>query len=259
MTRKPKTNLRALLPAPLRRLAKRVLLGSTSYCAHIFFRMLINKTQNFGHVKWLGHPIWQNILDLWVIQETIAELKPQLLIECGTNRGGSALFYAHLFDLLGHGRVITIDIERMHNLVHPRITFLIGSSVDPHVVKAVGASVGQCSGPIMVVLDSDHSAPHVLLEMQLYSPFVTLGSFLLVQDGVIDTFDAFRAWRPGPLHAIRVFLASHPEFTVDGERSTRFVITHHPDGWLRRVRLAAASQSLPAATWQGAHTLEHGS
>src|SRR5438132_10433130 len=64
-----------------------------------FFRDLVRKTKNFGSVTWLGQPIWQNVLDLWTIQETIAEVRPRLLIETGTNRGGSSLFYANLFDL----------------------------------------------------------------------------------------------------------------------------------------------------------------
>ena len=59
----------------------------------LFFRDLIRKTGNFGSTTWLGHPIWQNVLDLWTIQETIAEVRPTLLIECGTNRGGSSLFF----------------------------------------------------------------------------------------------------------------------------------------------------------------------
>src|SRR5258708_550322 len=93
----------------------------------VFFQELIAKTNNFGSVTWLGYPIWQNILDLWTIQETIALVRPALLIECGTHRGGSARFFAHLFDLMGGGQVVTVDVERRHDLSHPRITFLIGS------------------------------------------------------------------------------------------------------------------------------------
>src|SRR5882724_347619 len=102
-----------------------------------FFRDLIAKTENFSHVTWLGQPVWQNVLDLWIMQETIAEVKPALLIETGTNRGGSALFFAHLFDLLNHGEVITIDVEKMHDITHPRITFLIGSSIATEDVDQV--------------------------------------------------------------------------------------------------------------------------
>jgi cephalosporin hydroxylase len=76
-----------------------------------FFTRLIEKTENFGHLRWLGKPVWQNLFDLWTIQETIYNIRPSLLIECGMNRGGSSYFFATLFDLMGYGRVITIDIK----------------------------------------------------------------------------------------------------------------------------------------------------
>jgi cephalosporin hydroxylase len=215
----------------LKKLARR-------FCApvvhRLFFADLIHKTANFSSVKWLGHPIWQNILDLWIIQETIAEVKPELLIECGTNRGGSSLFYANLFDLMGKGFVVTIDVEKLHNLSHPRVTYLLGSSTSPAIVETVRNRVANCQGPVLVILDSEHSQKHVAGELEAYSPLVTPGSYCLVQDGVIDTFRDFRAGRPGPLPAILAFLKSSNDFEVDEERSTRFFISHHPHGWLRR-------------------------
>src|SRR5947209_2964909 len=135
-----------------------------------FFGDLIEKTENFGHVTWLGRPVWQNVFDLWVMQETIAEIKPALLIETGTNRGGSALFFAHLFDLMGHGNVVTIDVEKVHDLSHPRITFLLGSSISAQVVGNVQALARAATGPVMVTLDSDHRAPHVRAELHAYAP-----------------------------------------------------------------------------------------
>ncbi len=210
---------RALAKEPLRR---------------AFFTELIARTSNFDEMRWLGTPIWQNVLDLWTIQETIAELKPALLIEVGTNRGGSALFYAHLMDLLGTGRLLTIDIERLHQLDHPRIEFLLGSSTDPSVVAKVKAAAEAADGPVMVILDGDHSESHVAQELELYAPLVTSGSWLLSQDGVIDQLGLFADSRPGPLAANRGFLAKHPEFEHDRDRNERLMLTHHPYGWLRR-------------------------
>jgi cephalosporin hydroxylase len=201
----------------------------------LFFTDLIEKTNNFGDITWLGQPVWQNALDLWTIQETIFEVKPELLVECGTNRGGSAFFYAQLFDLMGSGHVITVDIERIHEISHPRITFLLGSSVAPEVLEQMHSTVSSARGPVMVILDSDHSASHVSKELESYSPFVTPGSFMLVQDGVIDVLGIFRRARPGPLPAIRRFLKRHPEFEADLTKSSRFLLTHHPLGWLRRM------------------------
>lgn len=190
---------------------------------------LIAKTKNYSTITWLGKPIWQSVLDLWTIQETIAEVRPALLIETGTNRGGSALFYAHLFDLIGSGNVVTVDVEELHELSHPRITFVRGNSVDSDVVDKVSREVHTANGPVMVILDSDHSPNHVAKELEAYSSFVTPGSFILVQDGVIDVLPIFGG-TPGPLAAIEQFVQRHPEFTVDDERNGRFLVTHHPKG-----------------------------
>jgi cephalosporin hydroxylase len=199
-----------------------------------FFTDLIRKTENFGKTTWLGRPIWQNVLDLWTIQETIYDVKPELLIECGTNRGGSSYFYAQLFDLMGKGRVVTIDIEKMHDLAHPRVKYILGSSVAVETLDAVQAEFDATAGPVMVILDSDHSRDHVAMELEAYNGFVTPGSYILAQDGVMDTLPIASNGKPGPLPAILNFLTRHPEFEVDRERNERFIITHHPMGWMRR-------------------------
>jgi cephalosporin hydroxylase len=196
---------------------------------------LIRHTDNFERVTWLGHPVWQSVMDLWTLQETIAEVRPALLIECGTWKGGSALFAAHLFDLMGQGTVISVDIKKFHDLSHPRITFLIGDCASEDVVTRIRAVAENVEGPILVMLDSDHSAEHVSKELRAYAPLVTLGSFLHVQDGVIDLQRQFVDARPGPLRAIEDFLSANPAFQADSARSARFLITHHPKGWLRRV------------------------
>ena len=195
---------------------------------------LIQHTDNYGKNYWLGKPIWQPTLDVWTLQETIFEVKPDLLIECGTYKGGSAWFFGDLFELMGKGRVITVDIEKLHDTSHPRVTYLIGDCASPQIVQQIRAERDKVSGPVMVILDSDHKADHVTRELNAYHSFVTPGSFLHVQDGVIDVQQRFATARPGPLKAIEAFVAEHPEFEVDLQRSNKFLITHHPKGWLRR-------------------------
>jgi cephalosporin hydroxylase len=203
--------------------------------ARLYHHDLIYKTGNFRSLSWLGVPIWQNVLDLWTIQEAISSVRPALLIETGTDQGGSALFYANLMDLLDEGEVITIDIARRHQLEHPRITFLHGSSTDPEIVDRVRSRVGEVDGPVMVILDGNHDRDHVASELELYAPFVTPGSLLLSQDGVIDKFRIFRDSRPGPLEANRTFLDRHPEFQHDRQLNEQFRLTQHPLGWMRRA------------------------
>src|SRR4051794_35265710 len=162
------------------------------HVVRLFHQDLIAETDNFGRTTWVGQPIWQNVLDLWTIQETISEIKPALLIETGTNRAGSALFYAHLMDLLGTGKIVTVDIVKLHEVEHPRIEFLIGSSTDDDIVEQVRRRAAEADGPVMVILDGLHDGPHVAKELELYAPLVAPGSVLLSQDGVIDVLEMFR-------------------------------------------------------------------
>jgi cephalosporin hydroxylase len=207
--------------------------GGVNRC---FYEHLLRHTNDYERNTWLGHPIRQSLLDLQEIQETIWQLQPELLIETGTSWGGSALFYCHLFDLIGKGEVVSVDIVRMHDIGHPRATFLVGSSVDEQVVSAIEARVARTKGAVMVILDSDHSESHVFAELVAYARFVTEGSYCLVQDGVIDRLSFYRKSRPGPLPAISRFLAENRDFVVDASKCKRYLVTHHPSGWLKRVR-----------------------
>jgi cephalosporin hydroxylase len=202
----------------------------------IFYMELLQRTRDYDGLTWLGQPIRQPVLDLWTIQETLWRVRPALLIECGTNRGGSATFYAQLFELMGSGRVLTVDVVKLHNLSHPRIEFILGSSLAPEVLARVSAAALAAGGPVLVILDGDHRRDHVRAELEAYAPLVTPGSYLLAQDGSIDTSPYFQAQRPGPLPAIRAFLSTHPEYAVDRALCDKFVVTHHPEGWLKRLR-----------------------
>ena len=183
---------------------------------------------------WLGAQALKNPLDLWVYQEILHETRPELIVETGTYRGGSALFLASMCDLLGVGEIVSIDIEpvREDYPEHPRVTYLGGrSSTDPEVVSEIRARAA--GRPILVVLDSDHSQAHVEAELAAYAPVVPVGCYLIVEDSNIGQIR--KDLLPGPLQAVEVFLGRTDEFVVDRERE-KFLITFNPSGYLRRVR-----------------------
>lgn len=201
--------------------------------SRLFYLDLVIHTKNFRGQTWLGRTNWQPPFDFWNIQEVLSDIKPELLIETGTHRGGSAYAYAKLFDDLDHdGRIVSVDIEnkRESHAEHSKVTFLVGSSTDEAIIEQINSLVTQCSGPVMVILDSDHSQGHVQKELELYNGFVTPDSFLHVQDGFTDLWG-----KPGPLAAINYFLVKHPEFEIDNYRCTRYIVTHNPKGWLRKL------------------------
>ena len=182
---------------------------------------------------WLGAQALKNPLDLWVYQEIVVETRPELIVETGTYRGGSALFLASVCDLVGKGEVVSIDVEpaRDDYPVHPRITYLAGrSSTDPAVVADVAERAAGRS--ILVVLDSDHSQAHVEAELDAYAPLVPVGCYVIVEDSNIGLIR--KDLLPGPLEAAEAFLSRTDDFEIDRERE-KFLITFNPSGYLRRV------------------------
>jgi cephalosporin hydroxylase len=194
---------------------------------------------------WLGRPIIQFPHDIVAMQELIWHLKPDLIVECGVAHGGSLILSASICELLGKGRIIGIDIEiRAHNReaieAHPlahRIELIESSSIDESTVEAVRKKATGAE-TVLVVLDSNHTHAHVLRELELYSPFVTRGSYIVAMDGAQALVGDIPRAKPGwkhddPLRAIHEFLHSHPEFEID-PHYTRFGVTSNPDGFLKR-------------------------
>ena len=206
--------------------------------ARVGLGAFIRHTNNTEGVTWLGQPIWQNIADAWTLQELISERRPDVIVECGTFKGGSSFFMATLLDALGKGLVLTVDYTD-HGVVatHPRVRYLHGSSVDPATVRTIAMAVAaEAPGEVMVVLDSDHTKAHVLGELRAYAPLVPVGGYVVVQDGLVDILFSLRDARPGPLAAVRQFVRENPGFVVDEERSAKFLYHSSPKGVLRRVR-----------------------
>ena len=185
--------------------------------------------------KWLGHNVLKNPLDLWNYQEIIFEQQPEVLIECGTARGGSALYYASLFDLIGKGRVVSVDVaENASRPSHERIKYLVGSSTAPAIMDAMRSEIEGCAS-VMVVLDSDHWRDHVLQELRLYGELVTVGNYLSVEDTCINGHPVAPQFGPGPMEAVNVFCQEDDRFVID-ERDRKFLMTFNPNGYLRRVK-----------------------
>ena len=186
-----------------------------------------------ARASWLGVPTWKLPLDMWVYQEILAETRPDLVIETGTQYGGSTLFIASMMDLLGAGEVVTIDIDTsaVHPDVraHPRITVIESSSTAPGLVERLRE---RAEGKrVMVILDSDHQRPHVAEELRQWADLVSPGCYLVVEDTALGT-EYLPGWG-GSLAAVQDWLQQHPEFEVDRSRE-KFLVTLHPGGYLRR-------------------------
>lgn len=202
----------------------------------LFHHAVFEDKESWAESKWLGVRVLKTPQDLWTYQEIITETRPDLIVETGTFKGGSALFLATICDGVGNGRVVSVDINRGHGSslpAHPRFLFLEGSSTDPQTVERIRAEIATGSR-VMAILDSAHSQDHVIAELRAYGPLVTPGCYLVVEDTNLNGHPVAPAYGPGPMEAVREFLAEGAPFEVDRSRE-RFLVTFHPGGFLRRV------------------------
>ncbi|MFM2182054.1 MAG: hypothetical protein RJB61_348 [Actinomycetota bacterium] len=182
---------------------------------------------------WLGVRTLKCPLDLWLYQELLQQVRPDIVIECGTKYGGSAFYLASILDLIGHGSVVTIDIaEQPGRPDHPRIEYITSSSVDPALVARLAT---RCEGlTTLVILDSDHSRDHVLAELHAYAPIVSVGSYLIVEDTNIHGNPVLPDHPPGPGEAVEEFLLGRDDFAV-APIGEKFFLTFNPGGVLQRA------------------------
>lgn len=205
--------------------------------------------------SWLGRPIIQYPQDMIMMQELIWSVQPDLIIETGIAHGGSLIFSASMLELnaaCGGAQdaiVVGVDIDiRAHNRhaieAHPlarRVRMLQGSSVAPDIVAQV-RKLAAGRKRVLVCLDSNHTHDHVLAELQAYAPLVTVGSYCIVFDTVIEELPAElafdRPWGPenNPRTAVWEYLRTHDEFHSDRSIESKLLITVAREGYLKRLR-----------------------
>jgi cephalosporin hydroxylase len=145
----------------------------------------------------------------------------------------------HLCDILGNGKIITIDNNEYTDdfdkirPFHSRIKYLLGSSTDSEIIKIVEANINS-NMKILVILDSNHSKDHVLKELKLYNKFVTKDSYLIVEDSSINGHPLYPNYGPGPMEAIDEFLLTNYDFIIDSSKE-KFMLTTNSRGYLKKI------------------------
>ncbi len=190
----------------------------------------------FDKMTWMGTKILKNPLDLWIYQEIIFKIKPDIIVEIGSASGGSTRYLASLLDLIGNGKVISIDIDRAnYKVVHDRIICLTGDSLANDIVEEVKSICKDKK--VIIIHDADHAEQSVYENLLKYSPLVSFESYFIVEDGIIDLFSAKEGigGHSGPLNATLKFLQENDSFEIDGF-CERYLLTYNPKGFLRRIK-----------------------
>ncbi len=184
---------------------------------------------------WIGEPLENAPTDLMTYQEIVNDVRPDWIVETGTGRGGRAFFLATICDLIGHGRVLSIDAKTAPSLpAHGRITFLTGRADDPDVVQRARDTVGP-DAKVLVILGSRTRRERTRKEFDAYAPLVALGSYVIVEHTVLNGFPIDASFGPGPHEALRRIMNVRDDFLADTERE-KHGLTFNQGGFLRRIK-----------------------
>ena len=197
---------------------------------HWYYDTLVWKQVSWRGVRTLKLPS-----DMWNYQEIIIGHDIQWVVEAGSRHGGSALFFADLLRSEGRkGRVISMDVAAQLDpkaAADPLIDFLHADSGAPETAAMLQAMLPKNRGPVFLILDSDHSAQHVKRELDVLVPILNPGDYLLVEDTVINGHPVRPDFGPGPMEAIREYIAAHPgALQHDAAREGKFGATFAAEG-----------------------------
>ncbi len=204
--------------------------------------------------SWFGRPIIQLPEDMLRIQELIYSIKPDVIIETGVAHGGSLIYYSSLCKAMNKGKVIGVDIEiRPHNRqaieahsLSSYITLFEGSSTDLKIVEQVKKEI-KFGDTVLVLLDSNHTKDHVLSELQAYGSLVTVGSYIVAMDGIMEHVVGAQRTQPdwswnNPRRAAIEFVKENPDFEIVepsfifNESLLSKKVTYWPSGYIKRLR-----------------------
>lgn len=189
--------------------------------------------------------------DLRVYEHLLWESRADAVIELGSHRGGSTLWFRdRLLALARYGRAaaprvvaVTLDAAAAREGVamrdpawHDTITFVQGDVLDPALPVRVAAALGT-RARCLVVEDTAHVAATTRAALDGFARFVAPGGYLVVEDGVVDEPELRPAGAEGgvqPAIAAWLATAAGAEFTVRRDLE-RYGITTNVGGYLQRT------------------------
>lgn len=187
------------------------------------------------HVSYRGVKAIRCPFDYVMYQMIISEVKPDLIIEIGTRKGGGAFYMADLLDNIGKGEIHTVDIvDEVEPVVktHKRIRFFTQGW------ENYDLQLAQDFDTILIIEDASHMYEDTIGVLNKFHNLVSKGSYFIIEDGIINELGLEKKYGGGPLRAIREFLPHHSEFIVDRKWCDMFGknATFNVNGYLKKIK-----------------------
>ncbi len=194
--------------------------------------------QSLHNYQYRGVPMLKNPFDAALYPMLLWKLKPKTIIEIGSKSGGSALWFGDLLDnYQSEARVLSIDIVKVENVEHARVTFMEGDGrrlekvLTPDLLKKL-------KRPWLVIEDADHSYETSKAVLKFFDPLLQAGEYIVVEDGIISDLSDDPECNSGPHRALKEFLGKRgSEYEIDGDYCDFFGynVTWCTNGFLKKV------------------------
>jgi cephalosporin hydroxylase len=201
---------------------------------------------------YVGLPMLKFPEDLRTYEHLLWSYAPNAVIEIGTFRGGSTLWFRdrlrtlQLYGRVEEIRVISIDVDAsaatdaiasVDPCFDETVTLLEDDVRDPSVPDRVALHLPR-EPRCFVVEDSAHVYDTTFAALEGFARFVPPGGFFVVEDGCVD-IEEMRArpdWPRGVLPAIKDFMRTElgRSFVVRRDLEL-YGVSCHPAGFLQRL------------------------
>lgn len=196
------------------------------------------KSIELGHLKtkYRGIDMHKCPFDITIYQMIINEIKPDLIIEIGTFKGGGALYFADLLEIIGNGEVHTINI--IDDVDDPQV--INNSRIKRFTEGYQNYDINLTKGfeKILIIDDGSHKSLDVLNAFNKFKSLVTNGSYYIIEDGVLSELGYGSTYDGGPLKVMNDIIKNNNDFIVDRHWCDFFGknATFNPDGFLRKIK-----------------------
>jgi cephalosporin hydroxylase len=193
---------------------------------------------NKGHhkVTYKGIKAIRCPFDYVIYQMIIGEVRPDLIIEIGSHEGGGAMYLSDLLAAYNiRGEIHTIDI---HDDAKKNVAGYSNIKFFENGAENYDLDLVKNFDKVLVIEDAAHTYECSKSAINKFASIVSVGSYLIVEDGIVNELGIEKEYRGGPLRAIREFLPEHPEFIVDRKWCDMFGknATFNVNGYLRKIK-----------------------